>query len=290
MVVSISSCLSPALLGLPFQTLDYHLREPQGSDNPSLDLHLGNLLLQLPSALDNLSEEELYETYGEPEPEAVVREDGRPLDQGVPSHVVPPVWLGVPCEDITPSGAKLLLADFGVAFRPSTELRYQSYAPLEIRPPEARFEPTTPLSFASDIWSLGCTIWALVANRPLVEMVLSTKDDVTAQHVDALGRLPDEWWEKWGVWNEYFTEPGAAGRPIEGRWAWSLEDRFEGWAQKLRREEGMATLDDSEREAFLEMVRWMLRFKPGDRPSAKQVLETEWMREWALPERERLLN
>jgi len=290
MVVSISSCLSPALLGLPFQTLDYHLREPQGSDNPSLDLHLGNLLLQLPSALDNLSEEELYETYGEPEPEAVVREDGRPLDQGVPSHVVPPVWLGVPCEDITPSGAKLLLADFGVAFRPSTELRYQSYAPLEIRPPEARFEPTTPLSFASDIWSLGCTIWALVANRPLVEMVLSTKDDVTAQHVDALGPLPDEWWEKWGVWNEYFTEPGAAGRPIEGRWAWSLEDRFEGWAQKLRREEGMATLDDSEREAFLEMVRWMLRFKPGDRPSAKQVLETEWMREWALPERERLLN
>lgn len=121
-------------------------------------------------------------------------------------------------------------------------------------------------------------------------MVLSTEDDVTAQHVDALGPLPEEWWEKWAGWNKYFTEPGATGRPIEGRWVWSLEERFEEWVQKLRREEGMATVDDREREAFFKMLRLMLKFKPGDRPTARQVLETEWMREWALPERDMLLK
>lgn len=86
------------------------------TDQPSLDLHLGNLLLRFPSALDNVSEEELYEIYRAPEPETVVREDGKPLEQGVPLHVIPPVWLGKPCEDVTPSEANLLLADFGVAF------------------------------------------------------------------------------------------------------------------------------------------------------------------------------
>jgi hypothetical protein len=38
------------------------------------------------------------------------------------------------------------------------------------------------------------------------------------------------------------------------------------------------------------MLRWMLAFRPGDRPTAKQVLETEWMREWALPECEKVLR
>ncbi|KAH6641080.1 kinase-like domain-containing protein [Chaetomium tenue] len=251
------------------------------------DLHLGNLLLQLPSSLDGLTEGELYDKYGAPEPEPVVREDGKPLGRGVPSQVVPAVWLGDCPERIALSEARLLLTDFGVAFRPATESRFQSYTPLEIRPPEARFEPENALSFASDIWSAGCTIWALLAPRPLLDMFLATDDDVVAQWVDVLGPLPAEWWEKWETRSKYFND---ANQPVEGRWAWSLDQRFEEWVQKLRREEGMATVDDRERAAFLAMLRWMLAFRPEERPSAKEVLETEWMREWALPEYERTVR
>jgi serine/threonine protein kinase len=123
-----------------------------------IDLHLGNILLQLPSGLDNLTEEDLYTKYGAPRPEPVVRVDGEPLGPGVPPNAIPPVWLGDRCERIAPSDTNLLLTDFGVAFCPSKEARFQSYTPLEIRPPEVRFEPTDPLSFASDIWSMGCTM------------------------------------------------------------------------------------------------------------------------------------
>lgn len=46
----------------------------------------------------------------------------------------------------------------------------------------------------------------------------------------------------------------------------------------------MTTVEDREKAVFLAMLRRMLAFRPEDRPSAKEVLETEWMREWALPE------
>ncbi|SPQ21530.1 f2e24157-8dd7-4505-936f-959e878438f3 [Thermothielavioides terrestris] len=248
-------------------------------------LHLGNILLQLPAGLDSLSAEQLYEKYGAPEPEPVVRRDGNPLPPGVPSHGVPPVWLGDRCERIRLCDAKLVLADFGVAFRPSSEQRYKSHTPLELRPPEARFEPSTPLSFPSDIWSLGCTIWSLLAHRSLFDVLLATEDDVTAQQIDVLGPLPDEWWDKWEARSKYFAENAT---PVEGRCVWSWERRFEQWIQEPRRDKGMATLDEKEREAFAAMVRWMLQFRPGDRPSAKEVLQTEWMRTWALPECEEI--
>ncbi|TQN65402.1 Serine/threonine-protein kinase spk-1 [Colletotrichum shisoi] len=118
------------------------------------DIHMGNILLQLPS-LDHLSPKQLYEELDPPEPEPVVRVDGQPLSPGVPPHVYPPIWLGKPGDEFTLLEVKLVLADFGTAFCPAQESRFESYTPLQIRPPEARFEPTTPLSYASDIWSLG---------------------------------------------------------------------------------------------------------------------------------------
>ncbi|GKT64161.1 hypothetical protein ColTof4_06537 [Colletotrichum tofieldiae] len=57
------------------------------------DLHLGNLLLQFPSSLDNLSIQQLYARYGQPEKESVVRLDTQApsTDPGVPSYAVPSV-------------------------------------------------------------------------------------------------------------------------------------------------------------------------------------------------------
>lgn len=240
------------------------------------DLHLGNVLLHLPSSLNSLSEEQLYERYGAPEPEPVVRLDGAPLGLGVPSHAIPPIWFGKWCEKIALSDAKLLLTDFGVAFRPSTEVRCESYAPLEIRPPETRFQPSTPLSFPSHIWSLGCTIWVLISHRSLFDVFFATADEVAADQVDLLGR----WWEQWEGRAKQFDETGKA---IEDRCVWSWERRFEKWVQQPRRDKKMATLDEREKRAFEAMMRLMLRFRPEHRPNAKEVLQTEWMREWALP-------
>ncbi|KAM5357520.1 hypothetical protein ACJZ2D_016182 [Fusarium nematophilum] len=245
------------------------------------DLHLGNMLLQLPSRLDHLSDQQIYDKFGQPDPEPVLHADRKPLAPGVPRQVFSPIWLGEASQKISLSEARLLLADFGVAFCPAQESRFESYTPLEIRPSEARFEPTTPLSFASDIWSLGCTIWAILGQRSFLDSFLITQDDATGDQVDALGPLPPEWWAKWEARPERFTEDG---QPKEGRSAWSWDQRFKDSIQRPRRDKGMETLSEKERDALFEMVRWMLAFRPSDRPSAKQVLETAWMRDWAIPE------
>lgn len=247
----------------------------------SLDLHLGNILLQLPSTLDQLSEKQLYDQFDSPDPEPVRRADGKPLASGVPPHVYSPVWFGNASEKIGLSESKILLADFGTAFYPAKESRLQSYTPLEIRPPEARFEPTTPLSFASDIWSLACTIWAILGQRSFLDSFLLSQDDATRDQVDALGRLPPEWWQKWEARSKSFTEDGS---PKEGRSPWTWGQRFDDSIQQPRREKDMGALDEKEGHALCEMIRWMLAFRPGDRPSADQVLETAWMRNWAIPE------
>ena len=246
---------------------------------------MGNILLRLPSTLDQLSEQQLYNQFRPPNPEPVSRADGKPLALGVPSHVYSPVWLGCASEKVPLSESRLILADFGTAFYPAQETRLKSYTPLEIRPPEARFEPTMPLSFPSDIWSLGCTIWNILGQRAFLDSFLFTEDKATSSQVDALGRLPSEWWEKWEARSVKFNEDGT---PKEGRSPCTWDQRFQVSIQQPRHEEGMETLDEKEGHAFQEMIRWMLTFRPGDRPSADEVLDTAWMKDWAIPEFEKI--
>ncbi|KAM0277495.1 hypothetical protein ACHAQH_005773 [Verticillium albo-atrum] len=247
------------------------------------DLHFGNLLLRLPAGIDDLTDQQLYDQYDPPDPEPVVREDAQPLSSpGMPSHVYAPVWMGKPNNEISILESKLLLTDFGTAFHPDEESRVDSYTPLEIRPPEARFEPEKPLAFASDVWSLSCMIWAILGVKPFLGVWLFGPEIATAAQIDALGPVPNEWWDMWKAKKK--TESfDRNGEPKAGREVWTFQRRFEDSIQKPRRECGMETITEDERQAIFEMVKGMLKFRPCDRLSAQQVLETEWMRKWAIP-------
>ncbi|KDN61295.1 putative SRPK2 bound unphosphorylated [Colletotrichum sublineola] len=247
------------------------------------DLHLGNLLLQLPPSFNGLSVDELYAEIGAPEPEPVVRLDKSSTSSaaGIPSYAVPAVWLGIASDEITLTEAKLLLGDFGVAFRPSDKSRFESYTPLVIRPPEAYFEPTTPLSFASDIWSLGCTIFELLAHRSLIDGILAPQDEITAQQVHLQGPLPLEWWDNWEQRSKWFDE---AGIPLSNeRDIWTWDRRFEQWVQEPRQSCGMSVIGEEEKVALFEMLHRMLAWRPRERPDAAEVLDMAWMKRWALP-------
>ncbi|KAK4216721.1 kinase-like domain-containing protein [Rhypophila decipiens] len=231
------------------------------------DLHLGNILLQLPSTLDELSVPALYEKFGAPDPQTVIPLDStQSLETGVPSHAVPPVWLGILSHELNLQEAKLLLSDFGVAFSPFKENRLQSYTPLLIRPPEALFEPITPLSFPSDIWSLGC-------------------NEITAQQVELQGRMPGQWWDKWESRDKWFYEDGRPKAAECDVWDW--DRRFKEWVQEPRERRGLGALGEEEKVALLVLLKCMLRWRPGERPTAEDVLESTWMRNWAMPAYER---
>ncbi|KJX93417.1 protein kinase domain protein [Zymoseptoria brevis] len=247
------------------------------------DLHLGNLLIQWPSSLNSLSVQQLYTRYGEPEKELVVRLDSEvaPTDPGVPSYAVPALWLGTESHEICLDDAKLILSDFGVAFRPADKSRFESYTPLILRPPEAFFEPAVPLTFASDIWSLGCVIFELLAHISLIDGFLDPQDEITAQQVELQGHMPPEWWAKWEKRSKWYDEEGQPLSPASDLWSW--ERRFEQWIQHPRRRRGMEVISDKERDALLSLLGRMLAWRPAERLDVKEVMETDWMKGWAFP-------
>jgi hypothetical protein len=89
---------------------------------------------------------------GEPELEPVQTFDDKSIPPGVPTVATLPVWF--PMERINKfplSDARIVVTDFGEAYRPSQESRFECRTPVHSRPPENRFEPTKPKSFPSDI-------------------------------------------------------------------------------------------------------------------------------------------
>lgn len=246
------------------------------------DLHVGNVLLRLPTDFDRLSIEHLYAKFRQPDSQPVVRLDGKPLERSIPSIATVPIWLGKASEEFSPSEVSVILSDFGEAYSPSTEHRYESHTPLSFAPPEARLEPEQSLTFLSDVWTLACVIWAILGQRPLFEEFLATQDDITGEQIDILGvRLPVEWWEKWEARHEYFD---ASGEPKTGRHVQSWEDRFESHIQRPRRDVGIPGFEVEEKRAVMDMLRSMLSFRPERRLTLESILECEWMVKWALPE------
>jgi serine/threonine protein kinase len=176
----------------------------------------------------------------------------------------------------------MLLTDFGVAFKPSEESRTSYPIPFPLSPPEKHFLPDQPVSFPSDIWSLGCAIWSVVAQGDLFT-VWGSHNDLICDHTEALGRLPLEWWERWEGRSEFFDEHGK-WKGDDDEPPVSLADRLEEWIQKPRKEAGMEIMGNEEKEAFLGLIKSVLKYRPDERISADEILESEWMRRWAIPE------
>jgi serine/threonine protein kinase len=160
------------------------------------------------------------------------------------------------------------------------------YVPFTHRGPEAHFEPTKPLTFASDVWSLRCLIFEFVGHRSLIDgLWLASQDDMIAQQVQLLGPMPADLWAKWEKRSEWYDEAGNLVNEAAGNCTW--DRRFENWVQWLRRRKGMETVGDEEREAFLRMLKCILKWKPEERPTAEEVIKAEWMTRWALPSYEK---
>jgi serine/threonine-protein kinase SRPK3 len=162
----------------------------------SLDFHEGNILLRLPRSIDPLAPDLLYERCGQPDEEPAQRLDGQPISEGVPSHRVVATWLGVASEDLALPESQLLIADFSESFRPDRTPRYHTRTPQILRPPEAYLEPSVPLSFPADIRGLACAVFAVLGQHPLFDTWFPSEDKVVKEQVDALGRLPADWWAR----------------------------------------------------------------------------------------------
>ncbi|KAK7983240.1 hypothetical protein PG989_010642 [Apiospora arundinis] len=257
------------------------------------DIHLRNVLVKLPSSIDELPIENFREKFGEAETVPVFRADGEPLSPNAPPHAVVPLYLGSMAQDFTIDDANgLILSDFGEAFSPATEERLgeRCNTPVAVRAPEALFEPDTPISYPADIWSLGTAIWEILGMHFIFDES-GTLDEIVAQQIDVLGyqNLPLAWKEHWErqITEELVadTEVEVPRRPTGDRNAWPpLEQAFEEFVQKYRREQdAIGVFGEEETKAILDLMRGMLTFKPEERMTIQEVLQSEWMTKWALP-------
>ncbi|KAK2771986.1 hypothetical protein FQN53_004823 [Emmonsiellopsis sp. PD_33] len=255
------------------------------------DIQLQNVFVKLPSSFDALSIDQLYEKYGKPATVDVRRKDGKPLPPNIPPKVVLPLYLGKKAQEFTLADVRILLSDFGEAFASGTDIRpgKASNIPLAFQPPEVRFEPDAPLTFSSDIWSLATAIWEIIGMKAIFSTDWVTEDEMTAQHIDELGPMPLSWWDRWEKRGEFFDENV---RPIEGsRDVWPpLDQAFEDFVPVSRRKRGMGEFGKEETIALLHLMRRMLAYLPEDRPTVEEVLRSEWMVKWVMPDFERSLQ
>jgi len=224
----------------------------------------------------------------------IARVDGKPLTPNVPAQAIVPLYLGKKAQEFTLDDAHgLILSDFGEAFSPATERRLGKNCniPLAKRAPEAFFEPDEPLSYPSDVWSLGTAIWEMLGMK-FIFSESETQDEIVAEQIDVLGyhNFPKSWRSQWErIGKDKDRKSGAIPRqPTGDREVWpSLENAFEEFVQKYRRrQEAAGNFEEKETQAILDLMRGMLKFRPNERLTIDEVLKSEWMVKWALPQLE----
>jgi serine/threonine protein kinase len=257
-----------------------------------MDIHLGNALIGLNRSIDHLSTDAYCEKFSEPDTVPVTRADGLPLTANVPSVATRPRSIQKNAEDLTPDDARrLVLCDFGEAFNPSTTSRTgkESRTPWAKRAPEAFFEPERALSYPSDIWSLGISIWDIVGTNDIFSSDLASRDEIIAAQIEVLGwdELPSAWQD---IWNRPKTKEGdeyslpRAPHP-KSEPSPPLEQAFEKIVQEYRREfPEYGIFEADETAAILALMRGMLKLDPRKRMTMDEVLQSEWMLKWAMPE------
>ncbi|OAR02924.1 hypothetical protein LLEC1_05527 [Akanthomyces lecanii] len=251
------------------------------------DIHLRNVLVQSQSSIDKLSISQFRQQYGEPDSYKVERRDGQPLTTNVPSFITVPLYMGKNAKEFTLQDARIVLSDFGEAYSPGTDVRLgkDCHTPVDFRPPEALFEPHTPLSFSADIWSLATAIWDILGMQALFSSAFYSDKQVVCQIVDILGPLHDDWYNSWKDRDEFFDDNR---QPTEGRHVWpGIQQAFRNRVQKYRGEANMEKLCAEEEAAFLDMMKRMLVYRPEERFTVQQVLECDWMVKWARSDYER---
>ncbi|KAK2747353.1 hypothetical protein FQN55_005102 [Onygenales sp. PD_40] len=251
------------------------------------DLHLNNFLLRV-RGFDNLSPAELYSRHGKPYEVPTRRLDGHASIPHAPPHVIyPMIWHMPANETVDP---EIIISDYGTSFIASTTPSPTLHTPALYSPPEEFFNDH--ITRAADVWTLGVVLYEALGERPLFETFAWDPDDIIAEMVNTLGRLPARWWRAWAKRSEFFNADGSwiagadfqrIGTPVFRR----LRRRMWDMGRGETAETCQWDVAGGEFEALEDLLRAMMGFEAGERPTARQLVESEYMVKWAMPAWER---
>ncbi len=180
-----------------------------------------------------------------------------------------------------PPTNNISILDFGEASF-AAELRTKWHTPILLQAPEALLGE--PVDQPTDMWAFACTVFALFNNKSLFEGFMPTTDDVLSEIVDTLGRLPERWWWKWEARGEYYedgrkkiedlTEEYQEVKPLAVRIG-----RMRSTPPAAKKAEQLSEEDQVGLRLLLEGC---LRYEPGERATAEEVLGMEWVQKLRL--------
>ena len=253
----------------------------------NVDLHLRNFLLRIPD-YDSLSTVELYKRFSKPYTVPIRRVDGKPGEPHAPPYATFPMVQSMPANEM--NDPEVIISDYGTSFLISGAPLPNLYTPALYAPPEDFFNEPISKPTAADIWTLGVNLYEVLGERPLFETFAWDPDDIIAEMINTLGQPPVRWWRAWAKRSEFFEEDGSwvsdfrrISTPVFRR----LRQRL--WEMGRGETEGTCEWDvaGGELRALENLLRAMMTFEPRERPTANQLLESEYMVNWALPAWER---
>ncbi|KAL8720610.1 MAG: hypothetical protein Q9225_002545 [Loekoesia sp. 1 TL-2023] len=240
------------------------------------DLHVRNILLTLPN-IHTMSVNEIDERFHTPRAAKVESLDGRPLGPEAPRYAVMPAQLVIASDKV--NDPRIRISDFGEAWLNNDQRKDDLQTPIVFLPPEAIFAKDQ-LGFPADIWTLACSIYEIMSERPLFEGFMLDRDDIVAEMISCLGPLPRPWWEAWKARGDFFTEDGS--------WRSDMTRVHDSKSRPLLlriQENGRESsiFSAGEVECLEKLLRIMLEYDPLKRATIEQVVNSDWMERWGLP-------
>lgn len=232
------------------------------------DLHTGNILMRI-SNWDELPKSAIQQYFEFSEREPMVRMDGQPLDAHAPKYAVAPVKIDG--ENVLLLDGSIYIADYGNSFkgsRSSTQIR----TPKEVCAPEVLFDE--PATLASDIWTLGNTLFEILSGIRFFEGVHPTHLISLQKIIKTLGDPPQPFLDKWSAWMNELRQDPAQNR-LETEPDLNVADRARRY---LTEDEIPEPLYQEEETALINLLEQIFVYEADRRPSAESVKEHPWLK------------
>ncbi|TQV94331.1 hypothetical protein V2A60_002633 [Cordyceps javanica] len=185
----------------------------------------------------------------------------------------------------------MIISDYGTSFMLDAERSPELHTPPLFLPPEDFFHE--PITLAADIWTLGVSLYEVLGERCLFETFSGDRDDIMADIISTLGRPPSRWWDQWENRNEFFNPDGSWIRNIQRIYTpvfRPLHQRMWDMGRGMTPETCEWDVQGGEMQALEKLLRDMLAFEPSQRPTAEQLMRSEYMVRWAIPAWEQQLE